>query len=230
MQFQRQERWLILGASRGLGKTFCEKAAELYKNRLQLTVVSRKKDQLLQLAQRLTVHQTLCQIVTADFSERPLQHQLVDLARQPFDRILFFAAGGPYGPFENKQWKDHQWALNVSLIFPLEFSHLTFQASFCSQWIYVGSSVAEQQPDPLASSYASAKHGLRGWVTSVAEESRRDVRLFSPGYMNTELLPPNAKSRQKGNVWQTEEVAEALLEWMVTARGIEAVKTLGPYN
>ncbi len=42
-----------------------------------------------------------------------------------------------------------------------------------------------------------------------------DVRLFSPGYMDTLLLPTNAWPRQQAElVRPTEEISKILLDWI----------------
>ena len=78
----------------------------------------------------------------------------------------------------------------------------------------VGSAVAQDKPDPGASSYSSAKHGLKGLCESLQKESPKcAIHLFSPGYMDTDLLPANAWPRQQGLVEDVNSVAKRL--WQV---------------
>jgi hypothetical protein len=59
---------------------------------------------------------------------------------------------------------------------------------------------------------------LKGLITSVQNENSTeglDLRLFSPGYMDTGLLPKNAWPRQGGQrIFSTDEVANQLLTWL----------------
>ena len=104
------------------------------------------------------------------------------------------AGGGPHGKFQSKEFKDHLWAYKLNLLFPAELIHWSLRNLSLKQFVLVGSSVAESNADPLASSYSSAKHGLKGLVSSInAEGCDFDLRLFSPPYMDTDLLPNNSQ-------------------------------------
>ena len=79
--------------------------------------------------------------------------------------------------------------------------------------VLIGSSVCEEKADPLAASYAAAKHAVKGLYDSLrAEAPSWDLRLFSPGYLDTELLPKGAPIRYK-TLWQPSEVAARLAAW-----------------
>ena len=97
------------------------------------------------------------------------------------------------------------------------------------QVILVGSSVAESAADPKAASYCAAKHALRGLFLSLREEYPDwDLRLFSPGYMDTDMLPPHALVRKKG-VHDPARVASDLWSWALTAdRGAHWVYPIHP--
>lgn len=142
------------------------------------------------------------------------------LAKENPDQIIYCAGGGPHGNFSEKNFRDHLWALKLNFEFPAYLLHQILQRP--GQWAnlqqicFVGSSIAESLPDARASSYAAAKHALRGLIQSVQLEDHGalDIRLFSPGYMDTALLPRNAWPRQKaGLVKSPEEIAKALIEW-----------------
>ena len=82
----------------------------------------------------------------------------------------------------------------------------------------MGSSVAEDKADPGAASYAAAKHALKGLLESVIlEKPDLDVRLFSPGYMDTGMLPQNAWPRQQGLAEDPDAVARRLWQWSNSA-------------
>jgi NAD(P)-dependent dehydrogenase (short-subunit alcohol dehydrogenase family) len=83
------------------------------------------------------------------------------------------------------------------------------------QFILVGSSVAESQSDPKASSYSAAKHALWGlYKTVIKENPQIDLRLFSPPYMETDMLPLHSEPRQSGKAWAPEKISSIMLEWI----------------
>ncbi|NCN41071.1 hypothetical protein GW916_07445, partial [bacterium] len=64
-------------------------------------------------------------------------------------------------------------------------------------------------------SYSAAKHALKGLYLSLrVEKPTWDLRLFSPGYLDTELLPKGASVRYK-KVWDPEEVSVRFIDWML---------------
>jgi NAD(P)-dependent dehydrogenase (short-subunit alcohol dehydrogenase family) len=82
--------------------------------------------------------------------------------------------------------------------------------------ILLGSAVAEASADPGAASYCAAKHALKGLIASLrAEIPAWDLRLFSPGYMDTEMLPGNAAARRQG-VYSPARMARELWDWSLT--------------
>lgn len=145
-------------------------------------------------------------------------------------RIFYFAGGGPYGAFSKKKFSDHMWAMNVSFLAFASILHFVVsQNSNLNdlQIIAIGSAVAESKPDYQAASYSAAKHALKGLVSSIQlEYSQADIRLFSPGYMQTKMLPPMAWVYQlNGLVASPKLVASILSEWSLdpTKRGSNLV-------
>ncbi|MGE3973321.1 MAG: hypothetical protein AB7F59_02210 [Bdellovibrionales bacterium] len=198
------EKILFLGASRGLGAAT-----------LELVRQSLPQVQTLLMSRRPQEFQG--QSMVANFSKPEDQKKVLEVLSefQP-TRIFYFAGGGPFGPLQEKEWKDHQWALDVSLLFPAQLIHRCLQTpQNLKQMIFIGSSVAETKPDPFAASYAMAKHGLLGLISSLQGEALNlDLRLFSPHYMDTELLPKNAWPRQNVGLWKVEEVAKLFCHWV----------------
>jgi len=135
--------------------------------------------------------------------------------------IFYIAGGGPHGLFASKSYKDHLWAYRLNLLAPAKLIHWALNNLSLKQLIITGSSVAEGKADPLASSYASAKHGLKGLVASLREEKLNvDLRLFSPPYMETDLLPKNSEPYSKGQVKSSAEIAKLFYEWSNDANGL----------
>lgn len=133
-------------------------------------------------------------------------------------RIFYFAGGGPHGVFASKKFSDHMWAMNVSYLAFANILHFVlnqFSNLKHLQIIAIGSSIAESKPDYHAASYSAAKHALKGLISSIQlEYSQADVRLFSPGYMKTKMLPPMAWVYQlNGLAASPKQVASILSEW-----------------
>lgn len=195
MEFRQNERVLILGGSRGLGAALLTQLRELS---VEAISISRKSE------------------TKADFSKAETWDLIIAQIRElnP-DRIIYAAAGGTYGPFQRYQWKDHQWALRVSFEFPAFLIHTLLRETLPSlkQFIVIGSSIAESKPDPGAAAYSAAKHALRGLITSLqAENPEFDLRLLSPGYMVTDLLPANSPPRMDGRAQDPNKVARLMIQ------------------
>lgn len=199
------EKILILGGARGLGGAL---RALWQKERPQdqLVVTSRKPLNI------IGIESHIC-----DFSQTQDVEKLLDFMQkwQP-DRILCFPGGGPYGAFASKEWKDHHWALKVSLLTPLRVGHQFLKLKNSRQIVFVGSAIAEAAADPFAASYSIAKHGLLGFVESLqAENTGKDIRLFSPGYMATDMLPLPTRQKKQLPVKSAEETAEQMYRWVL---------------
>lgn len=189
-------RYALLGASRGLGQEFYQ----LVKGQPCLIVARSAEAKM-------------------DFSkEEHWSSYLLQLREFAPTHMIYFAGGGPYGSYGEKQWKDHQWAMKVSYEFPAYLLHdcLNSPWSNLKQISFIGSAIAEAKPDPRAASYSAAKHALVGLLKSVQKEEHGslDLRLFSPAYMDTALLPKHAWPRQQGQIQSAKLVAQQLYQWL----------------
>lgn len=217
------EKWLMLGASRGLGLSVAEAAAELPEVS-EIALVSRRS--LSAPATSLLKAKSFMSF-QSDFTNESGWEKLVeDVLYFQADRLFYFAGGGPYGSFEVKNWQDHNWAFKLNFLFPaFLLHHLLNKKASIKQISFIGSAIAESKPDPLASSYSASKHALKGLITSVQVEGSKtdksnisDIRLFSPGYMDTTLLPKHAWPRQQPDrVMSVDKVSEVFLRWIQSA-------------
>jgi short-subunit dehydrogenase len=200
-----KEKLAVLGGSRGLGFHI---ANSLVKQGHSVFVASRKAP--VEMPPGLTW-------VSFDFSQEEQAPALI-AKLQEFEpsTLVYSAGGGPYGLFGEKTWKDHNWALNVSFRFPAYLLWKWCQGeelTSIKKVVVIGSAVAENQADPKASMYCASKHALRGLISSLKQEyPQKNIELFSPSYMDTQLLPPGAWPRQqKGLVHDPRVVAEEFL-------------------
>lgn len=223
------QKILIFGASRGLGRAIL---TELLRQEptAKFFCVSRRWTPLTNQNSSSDEGDNLrVKFLACDLS-RPLDSQFLDQLKEfAPTKVFYCVGGGPHGRYEQKEWKDHQWALQVSF---LTFAHLLHfimtHLRQVSQVVVIGSAIAEDKPDPMASSYAAAKHALCGLISSVRHERQAlseevlgatqgtelDLRLYSPGYIDTDMLPKNAKPRLAGlRIFSAEEIASDLVQW-----------------
>ncbi len=215
----KENRYVIIGASRGLGRSIAHQFKSHCKD--QFLFISRKVEPLKTLCQEHFQHngQHFCFDCTQIDSLNILTDRLLQ-----FDctHIFYISGGGPHGKFADKKMKDHLWAYQLSLLFPAHLIHWALQTNLLKQLIVVGSSIAEDKPDALAASYASAKHGLKGLVTSLNEEGVGiDLRLFSPPYMRTDMLPLKLPQAIAEHVKNPDDIAKAFYEWSHDANGLK---------
>ena len=204
-------RIALLGASRGLGWAVYTQLAEKNKD-TSFFLSSRKISEKIKFVSNNTI------IKPQDFSKVPLQTGfLEDLQDFKPTHLIYMAGGGPYGAYASKKWSDHVWALNTSFMYPAELIHtiLSHPHTWESlvQVICVGSAIAEAKADPYAASYAAAKHALKGLISTLQQEGsgKPELHLFSPGYMQTELLPQSSWPRQQGLAEDVMLVASRLI-------------------
>ncbi len=207
---------MVLGASKGLGASVVE---ELAKHHPYLLIVGRNEIRLNSCAAKLAKADVQTDIVACDVFKSEDQKRLFEMIEdfKP-DRIINLIGGGPFGRFSEKEWKDHAWAFEVTFLFSARLLHFALgseKLQSLKQIVFTGSSVAENKADPNASSYSAAKHALRGLVYSVnAESPGVDLRLYSPPYMDTNLLPKNAWPRESGQVCDPTVVAQHMVRWI----------------
>lgn len=188
-----------MGASRGLGAAFAE-------------ILSRKNISCSSFSRKLNGFDAHSQEKWSSWRD-----QWMDLGPT---HIIYFAGGGPHGNFGSKEFKDHLWSFRVNFEFPAYLLHSILSSNDCPQLqqiCFIGSAIAEAAADPQAASYSAAKHALLGLISSVQQEEHGslDLRLFSPSYMDTTLLPANAWPRQRPEtVHSSLKVATALWNWL----------------
>lgn len=216
----------FLGCSRGLGREVAKQFFQM--DSLERAIlVARSQENLDSLASETDKPN---KILIQDFSKKEsIMETLSMIEREKPSRVFYFAGGGPFGKFADKQWKDHQWSLQVCFLTParLLYELLQPEFEFVRQIVFIGSQIADSDADSMASSYAAGKRALKGLLESIWEEGvRRDLRLFRPGYMDTEMLPKNAKPRLEGAcIVSPEDAARIFVPWALDS-GAEKIKNL----
>jgi short-subunit dehydrogenase len=213
----------FLGCSRGLGRSVAVEYSRQNPD-IHSLLVSRKKESLEDLSEALEVSS---HIYACDFSRAVEVDELIEeLDKLQPHKIFYFAGGGPYGLFGEKKWSDHQWAFEVSFLTPARLIHHFLKSpKNLSQFVVVGSTIADDKADPMAASYASGKHALKGLVDSInSEGSDLDLRIFRPGYMDTSMLPPQAQPRLNGApLLDPEEAAKSFVNWVLDSSAAKSL-------
>lgn len=215
------QKWALIGASRGLGRA----VAELLGPDYEVLIVSRKAPQGLKRA---------AEFLSADISlSEGRQAILTKLNEFQPEVVIDFAAGGPYGEFAKKDWPSHLWAFEVSFLSKAEIlMGLANSKTPPKKVCWIGSAIAEDEGDEKAGAYAAAKAALKSLFHTLRKERSLpfELLLFSPGYINTDLLPQGSAPRKVAeSLWQPEEVAEKLLSWLQDP-GPKGYKRLTPYR
>lgn len=203
------DRIAILGASRGIGFAI----SQLLEPRSELLLVSRKWPTQNLKSKRFSLDLT---------SAEDLNKLKLELLQFLPQRIFYVAGGGPFGEYASKAFKDHLWAYRLNLLVPAEVLHWCMRGEFKNlrQIIFVGSAIAEDKGDVFAASYSSAKHGLLGLLRSVQKENpKTDLRLYSPGYTATSLLPKSAQEKYKPQLSEAIDVARDFVSWALLPEG-----------
>lgn len=215
----------FLGCSRGLGKEVCL-LMNSQKHATFSLLSARNQSALALLGEQL---QQSMQIHPCDFSvPEQTKNTLAEIRTQRIERVFYFAGGGPYGPYAKKQWKDHMWSFQVNFLTPAELLlHLLKDADYSHvrQIVFVGSLVADSKGDPQAASYAAGKHALKGLIDSIhLEGCAKDLRLFRPSYMDTDMLPPSSAPRRiPGKVMNITKSAQIFVDWVLDPRGAKSL-------
>lgn len=182
---------LVLGASRGLGKNLLEGFEG------HSTGVSR------------TMNESI------DFSKEDSPQKVLKLIeRTESDLLIYCAGGGPHGSYFEKRSQSHRWAFQVNSFTPLEILKNLEQSSI-KTFIYIGSAIAERSVSSQSLSYSHSKKLTKRAFLDYKSESL-EALVFSPPFMDTDLLPPGAWPRTNcpDLVLDPHVVAQELFKWI----------------
>src|SRR5512135_1722447 len=105
-----REKFAVIGASRGLGRAVSQALVRRQPTAVQFCVARRPAED---------AGEGLVNWYRADVSQHDERARLWGhLMEFSPTRIICCVGGGPYGQFGSRQWKDHLWAYEVSLLFP----------------------------------------------------------------------------------------------------------------
>jgi len=184
-------RTLILGGSRGLGRALAGQISDSIS-------VSRTGENPIDLSKSTSAPQEVLELIN----------------RTKPCRIIYSAGGGPHGEFFEKNMKSHMWAFNLNFFTPIQILYGLIEQNYKGEFIYVGSAIAQRSQSTQSLSYAESKKMATRAVLSLQSKLMK-TKVFSPGYMDTDLLPKGAWPRTEcpNLVVAPSRVASLLLNW-----------------
>ncbi|MCO5113577.1 MAG: SDR family oxidoreductase [Bdellovibrionaceae bacterium] len=216
---------MVFGSHKGLGAAIVKGLLEdPHQDSLALSVVgvSRKDEGLWNEDPRYT-------FLSYDFADEGFYEGLLTQI-QIFapDHIIYCAGGGPFGPYGGQKWNAHQWTYKVNFMWPAQLCWYLAHNFTKTKFTFIGSSIAEAQVgDPAGASYAASKWAMRGLISSLQEHYPQRFYLYSPGYMDTDMLPPKSYPRVNGDrILNPAEVAEDLVQWLTDSSKNDFHKTV----
>lgn len=195
---------LVLGGSKGLGLALCGRYSDA-------VPCSRNAD------------------ISADFNKMDSINKVVSLLEEYKPGVVFYVAGGgPHGDFFSKSFKSHQWAYQVNYFTPIALAYTLIEKKYKGTFVYIGSAIAERSNSHESLSYSQSKKNAKQSLLSLNEKDLK-VRVFSPPYMNTEMLTKNAWPRIEAPhlVLEPEDVAEELTQWLENNKAAPVVSKRG---
>lgn len=105
---------IILGATEGIGKAFCEKLAE---GGMSVVMVGRREEKLQELGKELSEKYGVKHLVIrADFSEENCTDKIFEATRElDMGFMAYVACLHQFGKLQDTPWEDHQKMLNVNI-------------------------------------------------------------------------------------------------------------------
>jgi NAD(P)-dependent dehydrogenase (short-subunit alcohol dehydrogenase family) len=225
-------RVLITGGSSGIGLATARRLGD---SGARLVLLARGAAGLSDAARELEGART----IPADVRDGPALTAAVAEAGEllgGLDAVVASAGAGTYGPFAECAIDDFEQTIRTTLLGMLNTAHAALPHLEATEGtLVIVGSVAGRLPVPWLSAYAAAKHGVRGFVRSLAAElaaQRRPVRLalVSPGPVDTPFwrrartpdgrLPPELRG-----AYRADEVAAEIVRALGGAGPLE--RTVG---
>lgn len=226
---------IILGATEGVGKAFCERLAQQGMN---VVMVGRREEKLQELGKSLQKQYGVeYKVVKADFSKEDAAQKIFD-ATQGLDMgfMSYVACLHSFGKMQDIPWEKHEAMLNVNVItFTKCFYH--YMKLFAQQdrgAIINVSSMTGLSSSPWNSQYGAGKAYILKLTEAVAcevEDTNVDVEVITLGTTLTPSLLSNLPQGEDGErVMKAAQTPEQVVEEAFEKLGKELSVIAGQHN
>jgi NADP-dependent 3-hydroxy acid dehydrogenase YdfG len=182
------KRVLITGGSSGIGLAAAE---QLGAAGARVVLLARGREALESAAQQV---RGCAGTIAADVSDSAAMKDALVRARAmlgELDAVVANAGAAAYGPFQDMAPRDYEQTIATTLLGIMNTAYAALPVLERSRGtLVVVGSVAGRLPTPWLAAYAAAKHGVRGFVRSLAAELRAQhkpvqLALIAPGPVDT---------------------------------------------
>ena len=215
---------VITGASTGIGEQI---SLKLSNSNFHVILISRNKDKLLKVQQKITASGNQCQIIAIDISKPDLISHIKNQIKYPENvEVLVNNAGvGFFNKFEDITIEDWEQQINTNLrgAFLMTQFFVPYMKNKKSGKILFVNSVAGLSPYSFASAYVASKYGLTGLSSSLREELREDnIKVISihPGAVNTPLWDNSESNFPRDEMLSSKDVSNMIVQAILAPHNV----------
>jgi NAD(P)-dependent dehydrogenase (short-subunit alcohol dehydrogenase family) len=222
-------RIVLTGASSGIGYATTERLA---REGATLALIARGPVALEQVAELARGHGATVFTFPTDLADRAAVAETVERAVEALgglDVVISNAGAVAFGHFLEVEAEDFDRAVAVTFLGAANLIRASLPHLRASRGtLVVTSSLMARIPLPAFSSYAAAKHGLRGLLTTIAVEEREQgtgvrIAMVSPGPVDTPVYrrATSATGRRPAGLpdaYEPDVLAEALVDAVLKPR------------
>jgi short-subunit dehydrogenase len=185
---------LITGASSGIGY---ELAKQFAKNKINLVLVSRSENKLIELAQELSKEfGVTCHVISKDLSNYHTAKEIYEECTNKniqIDYLVNNAGFGDYGFFHESSWLKQEEMINLNMTTLTYLTHLFLPSMIKNKHgkILNVASTAAFQPGPLMSVYYATKAYVLSFSEALSnelEDKGISVTALCPGPTESDFL------------------------------------------
>lgn len=204
-------RYLITGASRGIGRAIAEKLAA---PGIELLLHGRDQEALVEVYTEIEQHGAQGEIMVCDLADAAaIEKMLHKIGDTPLDALINNAGISVVKPFDQLSLEEWRLTLAVNVTAPFVLTSRLAKHIPAGGAIVNVMSVAAHTAFPGWSSYCMSKFALEGFSRSVREELRaKKVRVINvyPSATDTEIWDDVPGDWPREKMLSPEEVAEAV--------------------
>ena len=215
---------VITGASTGIGEQI---SLKLSNNNFHVVLISRSKNKLSKVQEKIKNLGNQCQIIIADVSKPNLISHIKDQIKFPQNvQVLINNAGvGLFDKLEDITIEDWEQQINTNLrgSFLMSQFFVPYMKRNKTGKILFVNSVAGLSPYPFASAYVASKYALRGLSSSLREELRENnIKVISvhPGAVDTPLWDKSESNFPREEMLSSKDVSDMIVQAILAPNNV----------